>query len=318
VNSSSSVVMLFPGQGSQSVGMGRELAENFSEYRETFAEASDALGYSMDKLCFEDPQKQLGLTEYTQPALLASSVATFRVLAARGSLHTVSAVAGHSLGEYSALVCSGALNFGDALKAVRFRGQAMQRAVPVGVGGMAAYVGAQIDRVVALCREVSAPASVVEPVNFNSRAQIVISGHKEAVDAVVSRIGAEKLGRGLPLPVSAPFHSSLMQPAAREMQDYLEKVSLNALKIPLYANVDAKKYTAADYTRLHLVKQIASAVLWTHTLDNINAAEQPRLWLEVGNGTVLQGLCKKTLDNPATAGTHDLESMKSVLSTLGA
>jgi [acyl-carrier-protein] S-malonyltransferase len=203
----SRLVLLFPGQGSQSVGMGRELAENFSEYRETLAEASDSLGYSMEQLCFEDAQKQLNLTEYTQPALLASSVATHRVLNTRANLKGVVAVAGHSLGEYSALVCAGALNFSDALKAVRFRGQAMQRAVPVGMGAMAAYVGTQVEKVVSICRELSSATASVEPVNFNSRSQIVLSGHKEAVDAAVARIAAEKLGRGLPLPVSAPFLS---------------------------------------------------------------------------------------------------------------
>lgn len=316
--SHSRLVLLFPGQGSQSVGMGRELSENFSEFRQTLAEASDALGYSMEQLCFEDPNKQLGLTEYTQPALLASSVAVHRVLSSRVNLSGVACVAGHSLGEYSALVCAGALNFADALKAVRFRGQAMQRAVPVGVGAMAAYVGTQVEKVVSLCKEISTQKSSVEPVNFNSRSQIVISGHKEAVDAVVARISAEKLGRGLPLPVSAPFHSALMQPAAQEMRDYLERVVLTALNKPIYANVDARKYSGSEYSRLHLVKQVASAVLWTQTLDAVSAAEQPTLWLEVGAGTVLQGLCKKTLDNAATAGTQDLEAVKAVLNALGA
>lgn len=315
---SSRLVLLFPGQGSQSVGMGRELADNFAEYRETLTEASDALGYSMEKLCFEDTQKELNLTEFTQPALLASSVATYRVLKARAQVEAPAAVAGHSLGEYSALVCAGAIGFADALKAVRFRGQAMQRAVPVGVGAMAAYVGTQVEKVVSICLEISTPAQCVEPVNFNSRSQVVLSGHKNAVDAVVARIGAEKLGRGLPLPVSAPFHSSLMQPAAREMQDYLERVAMNGLTTSIYANIDAKKYSAQEYSRLHLVKQIASAVLWTQTLDGIAAAEQPTLWLEVGPGSVLQGLCKKTLDNAATAGTQDAEAVKSVLSAFGA
>ena len=314
----SSIVMLFPGQGSQTVGMGRELAENFSEFREAFAEASDSLGYNMEKLCFEDPQQQLNLTEYTQPALLASSVATYRVLSSRANLKKVTAVAGHSLGEYSALVCAGALNFSDALKAVRFRGQAMQRAVPVGVGAMAAYVGTQVEKIVALCKDLSTPQSSVEPVNFNSRTQVVLSGHKAAVDAAVSRIAAEKLGRGIPLSVSAPFHSSLMQPAAHEMETYLETIALNPLTLPIYANVDAQKYTKTAYTKAQLVRQIASAVLWTQTLDAMQTTERPTLWLEVGTGTVLQGLVKKTLDNGVCAGTQDMESMKNILNTLGA
>lgn len=314
----SSIVMLFPGQGSQSVGMGRELAENFSEFRETLAEASDALGFNMEKLCFEDPQQQLNLTEYTQPALLASSVATYRVLRQRAQLTTLTAVAGHSLGEYSALVCAGSLNFSEALRAVRFRGQAMQRAVPIGVGGMAAYVGTQVEKVVNLCKEVSTPQASVEPVNFNSRTQVVLSGHKTAVDAAVARIAAEKLGRGIPLSVSAPFHSTLMNPAAKEMADYLERVGLNPLNVPIYANVDAKKYSKGEYSKTHLVRQIASAVLWTQTLDALQSSEQPTLWLEVGTGSVLQGLVKKTLDNAQAAGTNDFESMKSILASLGA
>jgi [acyl-carrier-protein] S-malonyltransferase len=298
--------------------MGRELAANFSEYKDTLAEASDTLGFSMEALCFEDSNQQLNLTEYTQPALLATSVASYRVLSKRTDLKRVAAVAGHSLGEYSALVCAGALNFADALHAVRFRGQAMQRAVPVGVGGMAAYVGSQVDKVVALCKELSNPQASVEPVNFNSRTQVVLSGHKTAVDAAVARISAEKLGRGIPLPVSAPFHSSLMQPAAKEMGNYLEKVALQPLTKPVYANVDALKYTDGSYSRIQLVKQIASAVLWTQTLDNIQTTEKPTLWLEVGTGSVLQGLVKKTLDNATSAGTHDVESMKAVLNALGA
>jgi [acyl-carrier-protein] S-malonyltransferase len=314
----SNIVLMFPGQGSQSVGMGRELAENFIEYRETLNEASDTLGFDMAQLCFEDKQSQLGLTEYTQPALLAISVAAYRTISKRADLSRIAAVAGHSLGEYSALVCAGALSFSDALKAVRFRGQAMQRAVPVGVGAMAAYVGSQGEKVVALCRELSTSVASVEPVNFNSRSQIVLSGHKEAVESAVAMIAAEKLGRGIPLPVSAPFHSSLMQPAAAEMEHYLESVSLNTLNSSIYANVDAQKYTHSAYTKNHLVRQISSAVLWTQTLEAINSNESPSLWLEVGSGSVLQGLVKKTLDDSSCAGTQDLASLTAVLTKLGA
>jgi [acyl-carrier-protein] S-malonyltransferase len=314
----SNIVLMFPGQGSQSVGMGRDLAENFVEYRDTLNEASDTLGFDVAQLCFEDKQNQLGLTEYTQPALLATSVAAYRTLAKRTGLRGVAAVAGHSLGEYSALVCADALSFADALKAVRFRGQAMQRAVPVGVGAMAAYVGSQGDKVVALCHELSSQNASVEPVNFNSRSQIVLSGHKAAVEAAVARIAAEKLGRGIPLPVSAPFHSSLMQPAAAEMEQYLDSVELKTLTLPLYANVDAQKYTSSTYTRAHLVRQISSAVLWTQTLESIHNNESPALWLEVGSGIVLQGLVKKTIDNASCSGTQDLASLTSALTTLGA
>jgi len=314
----SNIALMFPGQGSQSVGMGRDLAENFIEYRNTLNEASDVLGFDMAQLCFQDKQNQLGLTEYTQPALLATSIAAFRTLANRAKLPQIAAVAGHSLGEYSALVCAGALEFSDALKAVRFRGQAMQRAVPVGMGAMAAYVGAQGEKVVTLCRELSTEGSSVEPVNFNSPSQIVLSGHKDAVESAIARITAEKLGRGIPLPVSAPFHSSLMQPAAAEMEQYLESVKVNALNAAIYANIDAQKYTGSTYTKAHLVRQVSSAVLWTQTLESIHSIESPELWLEVGSGGVLQGLLKKTIANSSCAGTQDLEALTTVLTKLGA
>jgi [acyl-carrier-protein] S-malonyltransferase len=316
-------LFMFPGQGSQQVGMGKELAANFEEMARTFEEASDALGLSLQRLCFEDPEGQLNLTEFTQPAILTVSVGTARVLARRGGL-TPSLVAGHSLGEYSALVATGALAFGDAVKAVRFRGQAMQRAVPVGVGAMAAYVGAQAARVVDICGNESRSDAVVEVVNFNSRTQLVLSGHKHAVEKVSGLIGAEKLGRAIPLAVSAPFHSSLMKSAADEMESYLHGVPFQALQVPLFANVDAKPYEGATYGKPTLVRQIASAVLWTQTLDAVRAhtvagdAPEARRWIEVGPGSVLQGLLKKTLEGETAHSTHDLDAVKALLSGAGA
>lgn len=325
--SHTSLLFLFPGQGSQHVGMGKELSANFEEFRLTLEEASDTLGYSMERLCFEDPEQQLGLTEFTQPAILAVSVGTARILAARSEL-VPSAVAGHSLGEYSALVAAGAVNFREALSAVRFRGQAMQRAVPVGMGAMAAYVGAQAARVVDMCRNESKPDQTVEVVNFNSRSQLVLSGHKTAVDKMCALIGAEKLGRAIPLAVSAPFHSSLMKPAAEEMEQYLSGVALSALRMPLFANVDAKPYSGDAYGKPMLVRQIASAVLWTQILDAAKASTEgaqnspgepaARQWLEVGPGNVLQGLLRKTLEGEQVAGTADLEAVKTLLAGRGA
>ena len=321
--SQKSLLFMFPGQGSQSVGMGKELAANFEEFRLTMEEAADALGYSMERLCFEDPEQQLSLTEFTQPSILAVSVGTARVLAKRAGL-VPTAVAGHSLGEYLALVAAGALDFRDALRAVRFRGQAMQRAVPVGVGGMAAYIGSQTARVVDLCAQESRPESVVEVVNFNSRSQLVLSGHKGAVDRLCALIGAEKLGRAIPLAVSAPFHSSLMKPAAEEMEGYLEGVALAPLRMPLFANVDAMPYTADSYKKPMLVRQIASAVLWTQILDAAKAhadtTSEPatRTWLEVGPGNVLQGLLRKTLEGESSAGTADFDAVKAALAATGA
>ena len=251
------------------------------------------------------------------------SVGTARVLGSRGGL-TPTLVAGHSLGEYSALVVGGALAFKDALKAVRFRGQAMQRAVPVGVGAMAAYVGAQATRVVDICGNETRLGAAVEVVNFNSRSQLVLSGHKTAVDKVCALILAEKLGRAIPLAVSAPFHSSLMKPAAAEMEEYLESVALAPLQRPLFANVDAKPYADGQYGKGMLVSQIASAVLWTQTQGAIRAhaaaGSEPsdRAWIEVGPGNVLQGLLKKTLDGETGVGTGDLAAVKALLAGAGA
>lgn len=310
------VIFMFPGQGSQSVGMGKDLAEEFSEYRETLEEASQALGYDMAKLCFEDPQKQIGLTEYTQPAILTASVATARVIQKRTGF-LANLVAGHSLGEYSALVSLGAINFADAVKAVRFRGQAMQRAVPVGVGAMTAYIGAKSDEVVALCQSESKDGESVEVVNFNSASQLVLSGHKTAVDRVSQRIASEKMGRAIPLPVSAPFHSRLMEPAAKEMQEYLENTQFHPFSGSIVANVDAGVYDASSYMKNHLVRQLASAVLWTQSLKKLQEiGGKDARFVEVGPGNVLQGLLKKTLDGAESMGTNDAAGLKAVLNVL--
>ena len=325
---SPSVAFLFPGQGSQSVGMGRELAAQYPEFRQTFEEASDALGLNMAQLCFDDPEKQLALTEFTQPAILTVSTGIARVLAQHAGVK-FDVVAGHSLGEYSALVAAGALGFADAVKAVHFRGQAMQRAVPVGVGAMAAYLGSSIERVLEICRAESsgavlkseaAPtqgdAEVVEVVNFNSKGQLVLSGHKAAVERASKTISEEKLGRVLPLPVSAPFHSSLMQPAMHEMEKYLQKIQLRPLAGKIIANIDAKTYTGSEYGISALVRQIASPVLWTQSLAELQEVHRPVLWIEVGPGNVLQGLVKKTLEGCETLGTSDSASVANVLGRL--
>ena len=315
------VAYLFPGQGSQSVGMGRDLSADFSEFRLTFEEASDALGLNMSQLCFEDPEKQLALTEFTQPAILTMSTAVARVLANRAGAK-FDLVAGHSLGEYSALVAAGALRFADAVKAVRFRGQAMQRAVPVGVGAMAAYLGSSVARVLEICKQESSnrefAGEVVEVVNFNSNAQLVLSGHKAAVERASKAIAAEKLGRAVALTVSAPFHSSLMQPAAREMEEYLSSVPVQPLLGKIVANVDAKPYTGKQYTRATLVRQIASPVLWTQSLAELQQSQGPQLWVEVGPGNVLQGLVKKTLEGCETLGTADSAAVANTLSRIAA
>ncbi len=308
-------VFMFPGQGSQTVGMAKEIYQEFQEVKYIFQEASDTLGFSMEKLCFEDPEGKLNLTEFTQPAILTVSTAIFKALSARSSA-AAQVVAGHSLGEYSALVSLGALNFSDALKAVHFRGQAMQRAVPVGVGAMAAYLGNNGQEVEQLCKDFSHSQAVVEVVNFNSPGQLVLSGHKQAVEKICELIGEKKLGKAKALPVSAPFHSSLMQPAANEMQNFLQHISVNSFAGQIVANVDAEFHSHASYSKDILVRQVAHAVLWTQTLNKINKKHPESLWIEVGPGKVLQGLAKKTIENSNCLVTSDLNSVLNVLNTL--
>ncbi len=308
-------VFMFPGQGSQTVGMAKEIYQEFQEVKYVFQEASDTLGFSIEKLCFEDPEGKLNLTEFTQPAILTVSTAIFKALSAR-SHAAANVVAGHSLGEYSALVCLGALKFSDALKAVHFRGQAMQRAVPVGVGAMAAYLGSHGQEVEQLCKDISQAQATVEVVNFNSPGQMVLSGHKQAVEKACELIAEKKLGKAKALPVSAPFHSSLMQPAADEMQNFLQAISLNAFPGHIVANVDAEFHSQNTYSKDILVKQIAHAVLWTQTLNQINKKYPESLWIEVGPGKVLQGLAKKTIETANCLVTSDLNSVLNVLNTL--
>lgn len=305
-------VLLFPGQGSQIVGMGKELYAEFQEMKITFEEASDVLGYNVSQLCFEDPEAKLNLTEYTQPAILTLSIAILRVLQERKNIE-FSLVAGHSLGEYSALVSLGALNFADALKAVQFRGQAMQRAVPIGIGAMAAYLGTNGQQIPALCQEISTTNAIVEVVNFNSPGQLVLSGHKDAVEKACAIIGEKKLGKAKALPVSAPFHSSLMQPAAQEMAEFLKNITLHNFTKNIVANVDAKIHNSSSYSKDTLVKQLASAVLWTQTLSTISENQPEVSCIEVGPGKVLQGLTKKTMETITCLTTHDYAAVKEIL-----
>ena len=306
-------VLLFPGQGSQSVGMGKELHSEFPEVKRTFEEASDTLGINMSQLCFEDPENKLGLTEFTQPAILTLSTAILRLIKCEKEIE-FDIVAGHSLGEYSALVSIGALKFTDALKAVNFRGQAMQRAVPVGIGAMAAYLGNNCPEVPAICNDISTQNNVVEVVNYNSSGQLVLSGHKTAVEQACAIIAEKKLGKAKILPVSAPFHSSLMQPAAKEMEIFLEKINLQPFDKKIVANVDAKIHSKESYSKKILIQQIASAVLWTQTLNTLNGQKNDSIkWIEVGPGKVLKGLSDKTIENSNCQTTHNLDAVKELL-----
>jgi [acyl-carrier-protein] S-malonyltransferase len=284
------ILAMFPGQGSQYIGMGHALCDQFDVARDTFSEADETLGFKLSDLCFNGPEEELKLTANQQPAILTTSVAIWRVLTSEATM-SAALFAGHSLGEYSALVAAGKLDFPDAVKLVRMRGQAMQRAVPEGVGAMAAVIGMDAESLIQKCGLVDSGLGVVEVVNFNSPQQQIVSGKKEAVEALV-KVLAEEKKRCTPLPVSAPFHSSLMAPAREEMTPKLEEAVINATEHPVIANLTGA--VSQPYTVDNLIKQIDSPVLWTDTLST--AVEQEcDTFFEVGPGKVLFGLARKSV-----------------------
>ncbi len=302
---------LFPGQGSQEVGMGRALALASERAAAIWREADLALGVSLSRLCFEGPADELALTVNTQPAVLTASVAAAAALAERGL--TPDLAAGHSLGEYSALVVTGALAFADAARLVRQRGFFMQEAVPVGVGAMAALLGVDLAAAEEVCAE-SARGEVVAVANINAPGQIVIAGHKGAVERAV-RAAAQRGGRkSVILPVSAPFHSALMKPAADRLAAELTHVHVGPPRIPLVRNVDAGLTTTADEVKPFLVQQVASPVRWTECVDRLRR-EGAAVFLEVGPGRVLTGLLRRTL---ADVRCHAVEDPASLETALGA
>ncbi len=284
-----SVAFVFPGQGSQQVGMGRALREAFAESREVFAEADSALGFSLSRLCFEGPEAELQLTANTQPAILASSIAALRPLVALGL--GPDWVAGHSLGEYSALVAAGSLPLADALRTVRRRGQYMQEAVPVGTGAMAAILGLELSVVEAACRE-AAQSEVVSPANVNSPGQVVIAGHRGAVERASAACKAKGAKRAVPLPVSAPFHCALMQPAQDRLAPELAGLHFGDPLPPLVNNVDAEVVRDGAACRAGLVRQVSGSVRWQESVERL-VREGVTTFVEVGPGTVLSGLVRK-------------------------
>jgi [acyl-carrier-protein] S-malonyltransferase len=284
-----SLAFVFPGQGSQAVGMGRALADAFPESRAVFEEADQALGFALSRLCFEGPEEELRLTANTQPAILASSVAAFRALEARGLRPQW--VAGHSLGEYSALVAAGSLSLADALRTVRRRGEYMQEAVPVGVGAMAAILGLDLAAIESACAE-AAQGQVVAPANINCPGQVVIAGHKEAVARAIEGCKARGNKRAIPLPVSAPFHCALMLPAQERLAADLATLALRDPAVPLVNNVDARVVRSAGECREGLVRQVSGAVRWQQSVELLQQQGVTR-YVEVGPGTVLTGLVKK-------------------------
>jgi [acyl-carrier-protein] S-malonyltransferase len=299
------VAFVFPGQGSQYPGMGKELAEKYPAARAVFDEADKALGFSISKLCFAGTEDELKLTANTQPAILTASVAVQRVLAEKGLLPDF--VAGHSLGEYSALVAAGALKFADAVQLVRKRGQYMQEAVPAGEGAMAAILGLSPAVVADACKR-AADGEICAPANLNSPEQTVISGHAAAVKRAIeiaSQLGAK---RAVILPVSAPFHSALMQPAQDKLAADLKKITFTALKMPLVTNVDADTISTGDEAREALIRQVTLPVRWEESI-RLLIEEGVNTFVEVGPGRVLSGLLRQIERSVATLNVEDEKSL---------
>lgn len=280
---------LFPGQGSQYTGMGRELAQAFPESREVFDLADRVLGEPLSQLCFGGDEERLALTENTQPAILTVSVAALRALELRGL--TARAAAGHSLGEYTAHVAAGTLDFADALRAVRLRGRFMQEAVPVGTGAMAAILGLEPDALERICRD-AARGQVVCPANLNGPGQVVISGHAEAVERASAAALAAGARRAVPLAVSAPFHSPLMRPAAERLAPVLQSIEFRDPMFPVYANATATPVTTAADARAALLEQVASPVRWEASIGAMSDAGIDT-FVEIGPGRVLSGLARR-------------------------
>ncbi|AOE40906.1 ACP S-malonyltransferase [Pantoea agglomerans] len=301
---------VFPGQGSQTVGMLTELAATYPLVEETFREASDALGYDLWQLVSQGPAEELNKTWQTQPALLAASVAIYRVWQQQGG-EQPALMAGHSLGEYSALVCAGVLNFADAVKLVELRGKLMQEAVPEGTGAMQAIIGLDDAAIRKACEE-SAQGQVVSPVNFNSPGQVVIAGNKEAVERAGAACKAAGAKRALPLPVSVPSHCALMKPAADKLAVALESITFNAPAVPVINNVDVKAETDAAAIRHALVRQLYSPVRWTESVEAMAAQGVTQL-LEMGPGKVLTGLTKRIVDSLTAAAVNDTASLTAAL-----
>lgn len=308
------VAFLFPGQGSQVVGMGKELAEKHAIANQIFREADDALGFKLSQLCFEGPEDQLRLTENTQPAILTTSIAAWRVLDEKGCKPDFAA--GHSLGEYSAQVAVGTMRFSDAVRAVRNRGKYMQEAVPVGTGSMAAILGMPFDEVAAVCGD-AAQGEVCEPANINSPEQVVISGHTAAVERAAKLADQRGAKRAKVLPVSAPFHCSLMRPAQDRLAADLEKLSFSPPRVPVVSNIDARPVHDAESARNALIRQVTGSVRWGESIAWL-AGRGVQTFLELGPGKVLCGLLRQIDRSRKCLNVEDEASLHKTLEFVSA
>jgi [acyl-carrier-protein] S-malonyltransferase len=300
---------IFPGQGSQYAGMGKDLAANFAVARETFAEADDALSFKLSQLCFNGPEEDLKLTTNTQPAILTVSVAVLRVIQVEKGF-SADYLAGHSLGEYSALVAAGALAFADAVRTVRSRGSFMQEAVPVGTGAMAAILGVEPEILAEICAE-AAQGEVVSPANFNSPGQVVIAGHASAVNRAIEIAKGRGYRKAMLLPVSAPFHCSLMVPAGERLAETLHAVPVGPLNVPVVTNVEARENQESNRVKELLVRQVSAPVRWDESVRRVidlGACE----FIEIGPGKVLSGLVKRIDKETVTANVEDSATLQAL------
>lgn len=313
-NTSSPIAFLFPGQGSQAVGMGKELADHHAVARQAFEEADEALGYKLSQVCWEGPEEKLKLTEITQPAILTASIAAWRVLREKGV--TPVYVAGHSLGEYSAHVAAGTVSFADAVRAVRNRGKYMQEAVPVGVGAMAAILGMPLEKVSEIAKE-AAQGEVCEAANINSPEQVVISGHAGAIARAIQLATERGAKKAVSLPVSAPFHCSLMQPAQDRLAAALKTLAFDDPTCPVICNVDAAPITSGEAARDALIRQVTGAVRWDDSV-RVLIEKGASLFVEVGPGRVLWGLMRQIDRSKTCLTVGDEASLAKTLAQISA